>query len=221
MLRDTGPVTSSRSAWRGLATNRMPSCSGLLNGLFIAWISSSQPLHEPASTWRIASARPKCLRISCPRRCSSARSAASGSGAGSVTMPVFAICFSSWYISQIRSAVTEVERFVDEWEVRNDVSMHRVLEQRPVLPGGIVRMHSVDAVLRGGFQRDQHLAAPALDPAQAARAHAGHADWRADAPRGQLLHERLDEAHRFKDFIETHCNARRDVAARVRSCARL
>src|SRR5258706_8173233 len=201
MLRDTGPVTSSRSAWRGLATNRMPSCSGLLNGLFIAWISSSQPLHEPASTWRIASARPKCLRISCPRRCSSARSAASGSGAGSVTMPVFAICFSSWYISQIRSAVTEVERLVDEREVRNDVSVHRVLEQRPVLPGGIVRVRPVDAVRRGGLQRDQHLAAPALDPSQAARARAGRRDRRPDSPGGQLLHERPDEANRFESLV--------------------
>src|SRR6185295_10075071 len=169
-----------RSACRGLATNLMPSRSGLQYGLFIAWISSSQPLHEPASTWRIASARPKCLRISCPRRCSSARSAASGSGAGSVTMPVFAICFSSWYISQIRSAVTEVERLVDEREVRNDVSVHRVLEQRPVLPGGIVRMQAVDAVCPGGLQRDQDLAAPALHPAHAARARSRGPDRRAD-----------------------------------------
>ena len=29
MWRDTGPVTSSMSAWRGLATNRMPSPSRL------------------------------------------------------------------------------------------------------------------------------------------------------------------------------------------------
>src|SRR5882762_7336107 len=131
----------------------------------MAWISSSQPLHEPASTCRIASARPKCSRIRLPSRCSSARSAASGSGAGSLTMPVLAICFSSWYILQIHSAVTQIERFVDEREVRNDVAVHRVLEERPILPGGIVRMHAMDAVPPGGFQRDQHLSAPALDPA--------------------------------------------------------
>src|SRR5713226_3146420 len=95
-------------------------------------------------------------------------------------MPVFAICFSSWYISQICSAVTQVERLVDEREVRNDVAVHRVLEERPVLPGGIVRMQAVDAVRRGGLQRDQHLAAPALDPAEAARARSGRRDRRAD-----------------------------------------
>src|SRR5712671_1092143 len=135
----------------------------------MAWISSSQPLHDPASTCRIASARPKCLRINLPSRCSSAGSAASGSGAGSLTMPVFAICFSSWYISQIHSAVTQVERLVDEREVRNDVAVHRMLEERPVLPGGIVRMQAVDATCGRDIEGDQHLAAPALDPAEAAR----------------------------------------------------
>src|SRR5258708_33671757 len=136
--------------------------------MFIAWISSSQPLQEPASRCRIASARPKCWRITWPSRCSSARSAASGSGAGSLTMPVFAICFSSWYISQIYSAVTQVERLVDEREVRNDVAGHRMLEERPVLPGGIVRMQAVDATCGRDIEGDQHLHAPALDPPEAA-----------------------------------------------------
>src|SRR6266699_5227523 len=168
----------------------------------MAWISSSQPLHEPASTCRIASARPKCSRIRLPSRCSSCRSAASGNGAGSLTMPVFAICFSSWYISQIHSAVTQVERLVDEREVRNDVAVHRVLEERPVLPRGIVRMQAVDAVRRGGLQRDQHLSTPALDPAQTARARSGRRDRRADVPGGQLLHEHLYEADRFENLVE-------------------
>src|SRR6266480_2793115 len=155
----------------------------------MAWISSSQPLHEPASTCRIASARPKCLRISLPSRCSSDRSAASGSGAGSLTMPVLAICFSSWYISQIHSAVTQIERFVDEREVRNDVAVHRVLEERPVLPGGIVRMQAMDATCARDIESYQHLSAPALDPAQAASARSGRRDRRADVPGRQLLHE--------------------------------
>src|SRR5207247_11301924 len=136
-------------------------------------------------------------------------------------MPVFAICFSSWYISQIHSAVTQVERLVDEREVRNDVAVYRVLEERPVLPGGIVRVQAVDATCARDIEGDQHLAAPALDPAEAARARDGGGDRRTDVPGRQLLHERLHEAHRFEDLVEAHCNARRDVAARVRGRARV
>src|SRR3989442_12550063 len=85
-------------------------------------------------------------------------------------MPVLTICFSSWYISQIHAAVAQVERLVDEREVRNDVAVHRVLEERPVLPREILRMQTVDAVRRGGLHRDQHPSPPALAPAQAAPA---------------------------------------------------
>src|SRR6266496_764715 len=132
----------------------------------MAWISSSQPLHEPASTCRIASARPKCSRIRLPSRCSSCRSAASGNGAGSLTMPVFAICFSSWYISQIHSAVTQVERLVDEREVRDDVAVNRVLEERPVLSRGLLPLKAADTTCARDTDGYQHLSAPALDPAQ-------------------------------------------------------
>src|SRR2546426_2590331 len=82
-----------------------------------AWISSSQPLHDPASTCRIASERPKCFRITSPIRCSSWRSDSSGCGAGSVMIPVFAICRRSRYMSEILPAVGEVERFVDQREI--------------------------------------------------------------------------------------------------------
>src|SRR5256886_14820570 len=136
-------------------------------------------------------------------------------------MPVFAICFSSWYISQIHSAVTQVERLVDEREVRNDVAVHRVLEERPVLPGGIVRVQAVDATCARDIEGDQHLAAPALDPADAARARCSRPERRADVSVGQLPYERLHEAHRLENLVEAHGNARRDVAARVRSRARI
>src|SRR2546427_12231858 len=102
-------------------------------------------------------------------------------------MPVLTICFSSWYISQIHAAVAQVERLVDEREVRNDVAVHRVLEERPVLPGGIVRMQAVDAVRRGGLQRDEHLPAPPFDPAHAAHARSGPPESRARCPGGALL----------------------------------
>src|SRR5437660_634267 len=50
-------------------------------------ISSSQPLHEPASTWRMASERPKRARISSERRAPRRSTSASRAG-GSVTTPV-------------------------------------------------------------------------------------------------------------------------------------
>lgn len=58
MFLVTGPVTSSMSAWRGEATKWMPKRSMSCTGLLSAMISISQPLHEPASTWRMASERP-------------------------------------------------------------------------------------------------------------------------------------------------------------------
>src|SRR5205807_2714812 len=100
----------------------------------------------------------------------SSRSDSSGCGAGSVMIPVFAICRRSWYTSEILPAVGEVKRFVDEREIGNDVAHHRVLEKRPVLPRRVVRVRAVDAVSLRRFQRDEHFAAPALDPAHAAPA---------------------------------------------------
>ena len=58
MLRVTGPVTSSMSAWRGEATKWMPKRSRSYTGLLRPWISTSQPLQEPASTCRMWSERP-------------------------------------------------------------------------------------------------------------------------------------------------------------------
>ena len=91
MLRVTGPVTRSMSAWRGDATKCMPKRSMSYTGPARPVISISQPLHEPASTSRIASARPR----SCLTRRSSSRpiSAASESAgpSGSVAIPTFQI----------------------------------------------------------------------------------------------------------------------------------
>ena len=148
MLRATGPVTSSKSACRGLATNLMPSPRCCRAGCSSAWISSSQPLHEPASTWRMHSARPSTLRISsCSALC--ARAARRRlDGAGSVTTPIEPILFSVFHMSlQIVPAVGQVERLVDQRKVRNDVADDRVLEHGPVLPRRIVRMAARDAAV--------------------------------------------------------------------------
>ena len=47
-----GPVTSSRSAWRGLATRCTAKRSRSYRGFPVAAISASHPLQLPASTWR-------------------------------------------------------------------------------------------------------------------------------------------------------------------------
>ena len=49
------PVTSRTSAWRGDAVIAMPKRDRSYQGLETAWSSCSQPLHDPASTCRIAS----------------------------------------------------------------------------------------------------------------------------------------------------------------------
>ena len=113
---------------------------------------------------------------------------------------------------QVRSRVGQVERLVDEREVRNDVAEHRVLERRPVLPGGIVRMAAPYAAGRTGLERDEDLAAPALDPADAARALGGRGQRRLRRPGAQVIEQRSLKAQRFERFVEAHVDARGDVA---------
>ena len=62
MFRVTGPVTSSASACRGEATSRAPYRSASYTGPNAAPISTSHPLHEPASTCRICTEPPSAVR---------------------------------------------------------------------------------------------------------------------------------------------------------------
>src|SRR3954451_2067187 len=55
MLRVTTPVTANASACRGEATRRAPKRSASYTGENAPDNSTSQPLHEPASTWRTCS----------------------------------------------------------------------------------------------------------------------------------------------------------------------
>src|SRR6185312_14225417 len=87
MLRVTGPVTSSRSAWRGDATKYTPKRSLSYTGPMRPLISSSQPLHEPASTSRIARARPNSCRARASTSCSRRRTSSPPGASGSVARP--------------------------------------------------------------------------------------------------------------------------------------
>src|SRR5664279_6090814 len=108
----------------------------------------------------------------------STRSASSYPGAASLRMPVRPIWRQIFHIAsrpraragalQVVPRIAEVERLVDQREVGNDVADHRMLEHRPVLPGGIVAVAAADAVaLRSAveLERDEDLTAPALHPA--------------------------------------------------------
>src|SRR5690242_13039124 len=105
-------------------------------------------------------------------------------------MPVRATCFSIWYMrapcSKIVPAVGQVERLVDQRKIRDDIAEDRALDQRPVLPRRIVRVHAVQAPAFPGVERDQHVAAPALDPADAAAPRRGYRHGYADRARRQI-----------------------------------
>jgi len=129
-------------------------------------------------------------------------------------MPVFSFCFRQFdTFPQIHAAVTQVERLVDEREVRNDVAVHRVLEERPVLPGRIVRVQAVDATCARDIEGDQHLAAPALDPACARRARCSRPERRADVSVGQLRTSAWHEGWRGEVLVAL------DVSGTVASTA--
>src|SRR5712691_2191284 len=91
MLRVTGPVTRSRSAWRGEATKCTPKRSLSYTGRMSPVISSSQPLHEPASTSRIARARPKSRRARASTSWSRRTTSSPPGSRGSVARPIWRI----------------------------------------------------------------------------------------------------------------------------------
>src|SRR5262245_59102732 len=116
--------------------------------LLSAWISSSQPLHEPASTSRIERLRPKRRRAARSTLAPNSASISSSlTGAASVTgrrirvsnkilrMPV---------ILEIVTGIRAVERFVAQWEVRDDIALDRSFQQRPLKPGRIAQVTTRD-----------------------------------------------------------------------------
>src|SRR5450432_4012131 len=160
----------------------MPRPSRLQYGLSRALISSSQPLHDPASTWRIVSARPRMASTSRWICSASTFSESSQSGGASLRAPLRAICLMIFHIasrscsptrnSQVVPRIAEVEGVVDQRKVGNDVADHRILEHRPVLPRGIMAVAAPDAVPVGiavELESDEDLAAPTLDPTGADR----------------------------------------------------
>src|SRR5690606_40967037 len=87
--------------------------------------------------------------------------------------------------SEVVSRIAEVERLVDQREVGNDVADHRVLDHRPVLPRRVVAVATAYAAAGIELERDEGLAAPALDPAGPDRRPRGQDDVAAHRSRRQ------------------------------------
>src|SRR6478672_11100697 len=124
-------------------------------------ISSSQPLHDPASTWRIASARPNsdCARRSISRAIVTA--SAPSPEIGSVTMPVRRIFANSCMLAAtlapqraqhrlaFRQAVAQ-QLTRDAQQLGDQAAAHVVIRERAFLARG----NQVAGTQRGEVLRD-------------------------------------------------------------------
>ena len=116
------------------------------------------------------------------------------------------------------AAVREIEGLIDEREIRDDVADDGVLEHRPVLPRGIMRMTAPNRSRRARFERDEHRPAPALDQSHAhARRRRASAPEQDAVPAGSASSMRCIETTRFLQLIEAHGDARRDISRRCRT----
>src|SRR5215472_15010467 len=132
--------------------------------LLSAWISSSQPLQEPASTSRIVIERPNNRRV----RASSARptsSSAISSGARRLIVTGLANrdLSNSVRILEIVPRIGAVERFVAQRKISNDVVLDRRLEQRPLKPRGIADVTARYRPVGGKAYPYQHIASEGFD----------------------------------------------------------
>ncbi len=75
-----------------------------------------------------------------------------------------------------------------------------------------MRVAAADASALAGLQRDKHLAAPALDPAQAESARLRLVQRGLERAGGQALENGEDEAQRFVDLLEANAHAIGDVS---------
>src|SRR5690349_2090512 len=104
------------------------------------------------------------------RSCSRATTTSSvaGAGASSVLMPMRTMRRSVWYMARLEvvPAVRQVERFVDQRKVGNDVADDRMLDRGPVAPRRVLRMTAADHAVGCTFERNEHRTAPALDVAR-------------------------------------------------------
>src|ERR1700719_3417523 len=102
------------------------------------------------------------------------------------------------------SAVGQVEGFIDQWKIRNDVIDDGMLDHRPVLPRRIVRMTSPNHAAATGFQRKKYPAAPPLGHSETKGALGGNGKFHVMQTVRQLPEYALHETCGFSGFIESH-----------------
>src|SRR5450759_355861 len=107
-------------------------------------------------------------------------------------------------MSEVLSAIGKVEGLVDQRKVGNDIADYGALDRRPVLPRRIVRMGAMNAVGIRGFKRDQHFAAPAFDPADAALPGAAVGEWTPNLARRKRIRQRVHQPYGLEQFFESH-----------------
>ncbi len=164
----------------------------------------------------MASARPIRRSRSAEMRCTSA---AGGAGkdeicGASLMRPTRAICRRVFHMaaSEIVSGIGQIEGFVDQRKVGDDVADHRPFDGRPVLPRRIVRVAAGDASLRVGLQRDALRPAPALHQPQRQARRDGLRPLRPHAAAGQACQQVAAQPQAGEHFGKSHRHARADVA---------
>src|SRR3954466_15879912 len=91
----------------------------------------------------------------------------SGAGIGSVKIPVRIMRDSVLIMrsSPVVSAIGQVEGFIDQRKIRHNVAEYCVFEQRPVLPGRIVRMAATNGSVGAAFEGNHNRPPPSFDHA--------------------------------------------------------
>src|SRR6516164_301455 len=107
--------------------------------------------------------------------------------------------------------IRAIERFIAEREIRDDIALDGDLKQRPLKPRRITQMTARD-MTRLKPQRNQHVAAKALDQRQAFAVSVGSVERSGDRPLRQALEHLLNQCKALLDFTDANPDARIDVA---------
>src|SRR6266851_177691 len=182
----------------------------------MAWISSSQPLHDPASISRMASERPSRWRARSPSaRVASPSAAASGPGGAIVALPLRRASSRNDLIaraSQIVARIGAIERLVAEREVRNDVAFYGRLQERPLEPARVPRMDAGKLSVCPDAHAHEDIATEGLDQGGALSGRRDRRPGGSDLSRRQPAQELGKHPEALADLVHAHQQARIDIA---------
>src|SRR5450631_1253577 len=162
------------------------------------------------------SARPRILRRSV---CNASRAGdeSSGMGTASVNIPVRNMRerTSNIITSSVLSAVREVERFIDEREVRNDIAEDCVFEKWPVLPRRVVRVAASNGAVRTGLESNQNRTAPAFNKTNPKQIRFRERNEYLDGSSRNVPEEPTAKSKGLEYFVESHLHSSRHIARRL------